>query len=822
MLAFFLSLFLSSFIVAGEAPEGQLPKAVKPLHYDLKLEINPKSKKFSGNVSIRIRLDKATKEFWMHGEKLDVKTAEIISGNTKIPVTYTQVTPEGVVRIDAPEVIKTGEATLHLGYSASYRSDLSGLYQVTQNGYSYIYSQFEPIAARSTFPCFDEPRFKTPFKISMTIPQNDSGVSNNPVIKETKHTNKTKTLEFSETPALPTYLLAFLVGPFDIIKHDNFLRGITPKGQGHRIAYALRETPKILKLLENYFGTSYPFEKLDIIAVPDFAAGAMENPGAITFRDSLLLIDAKHAPVNQLRRFADVMAHELAHQWFGNLVTMAWWEDLWLNEAFATWMASKIMQEYNPAYHADWDLIAHTQYAMNEDSLQASRKIKEPILSHHDIYSAFDGITYTKGAAVIAMFEQYLTSGVFQKGIRSYLTKYSRGTADTNDFISELSKASEQNLAPSFGSFLTQPGVPLLKFTGDQYRQTRYLPFGSSLNPHETWQIPFCPEQGGCQLLRSGSGTLSNFGFPSRNGLGYYRFSGDYPANSESIGDQIAQIANLNASFNAGMIDTKTALTQLGVFTQKPYRQLATAPMSLLSWLKFFAVPDSDALTAYAKTVYSIKPSMNEPDEQRLFDVAYLDFMATVVEDSKTRLELVQKGLEFLKNPNSIPSDTAPLALEILIQEKPQLFIKLTQKLAKTTDAIQRGALLRGMAESDKALDFVLSPLLKKNEMLSLLNSYMSTPEDAQKGLSWLEKNLANVLRVLPEKASAHLPSVAGNLCSEPDAKRLEILIKPVAQGLPGAPRALAETLEEIRLCAALVKQQKPAATKFLGTFTEK
>ncbi len=815
MLAFLLSLFLSSFIIAGEVPEGKLPRGIRPLHYDLKLDINPKSKQFSGDISIRIRLEKATKQFWIHGEKLNIKVAEIISGGTTIPITYTQTTPEGVVRIEAAETIKAGESTLHLSYSTPYRADLSGLYKVTQGGHSYIYSQFEPIAARTTFPCFDEPRFKTPFKISMTIPQGDAGVSNNPIIKETKHANKTKTLEFSETPPLPTYLLAFLVGPFDIVKHDNFLRGVAPKGQGAKIAYALGETPKIVKLLEDYFGSPYPFEKLDIVAVPDFAAGAMENPGAITFRDSLLLIDPKRAPVNQLRRFAEVMAHELAHQWFGNLVTMAWWEDLWLNEAFATWMAAKITQEYNPAYHSDWDLIAHTQYAMNEDSLQASRKIKEPILSHHDIYSAFDGITYTKGAAVIAMFEQFVSPEKFQQGVQNYLKKHALGTADTNDFIAALSKASRKDLASSFGSFLTQPGVPLINFVNDQYRQTRYLPFGSSLEANQTWQIPFCPEVGNCQLLKAESGTLSEFGFPAKNGLGYYRFAGNYLANPDSVSNQIVQIANLKASFNAGLIDTKTALSQLSRFTKSPYRQVATAPMGLLTWLKFFALPEDEALMAYAKNVYQQKPVMNEIDEQHLFDAAYLDFMATVAQDPKIRLDLVQKGLAFLKNPNSISADIAPLSLEILIQDKPNLVSKLTQKLGKTTNAIHRTALLRGMAESDKALDFALSPLLRKNEVLSLLSNYMSTPEQAEKGLAWLEKNLSRLLAILPEKASAHLPSVAGNLCSESSAKRLETLLEPVAKKLPGAPRALAGTLEEIRLCLALAQKQKPGALSF-------
>lgn len=828
----FLPIFFlfTLFLHADPIPQNQLPQGVKPLAYDLALTINPGSSKFSGKANIKLRFDKKLSQFWMHGENLVIKKAQLKTASNQQLANYKQVSPEGVVLITLAKEIEPGEATLEIDYDAKFQEDLSGLYLVKQDKQVYAYTQFEPIAARTCFPSFDEPRFKTPFNISLTVPSSDTGISNGLLKQEIKHPNKTKTLVFEQTAPLPTYLIAFAVGPFDVVNAAPIgktpFRGIAPKGLGKELAYALQETPKIIKILEDYFGIPYPYSKLDIIAVPDFASGAMENAGAITFRDSLLLMDAKTAPVNQIRHFAEVMAHELAHQWFGNLVTMGWWKDIWLNEAFATWMATKVMMTYNPGYHADWDALESTQHAMEQDSLSSARKIQEPIKSHHDIFNAFDSITYIKGAAVIDMFEDYITPHLFQKGVRNYLKRYANKNAETEDFIAELSRAADQNLAPAFGSFLTQAGVPLLSFQFDRYKQSRYLPLGSTLSSEESWQIPFCPGSASCQMLYRPKGTLSNFGFPARAGKGYYRFYGlkDFELDKLSDAEKIVLVANLKASFRAGQLNTSELLPKLAVFTQSSNRYLVTAPMSILTWLKDYLAPEH--LSSYAQQIYAQKLVMAEPEEQKLFDSEYLDFEAQVAMNPVIRQELLNKALAYVKNPTSLDRNQVRVALSVLVQEKPGYFSKLTQILFKSQDAIQRMAILYALAESSEALSLVLSDKLRKNEVLTLLSAYMNRPEHRDNGLAWLQKNITALLEILPGKSSGHLPWTMSSFCTEEKAQKVEALLGKVVQDLPGGPRELKSVLERIRLCEALSNAQRADALKFfgenLGTSTNK
>jgi alanyl aminopeptidase len=322
-------------------------------------------------------------------------------------------------------------------------------------GDDYVFTQFQPIAARRAFPGFDEPSFKAPFELTLTVPHGHVAVGNSPALSEEKDPSGRRRIRFAPTPPLPTYLVAWAVGPFDVVEaplppsaereHSLPLRGLAPRGRGPELRFALDHTGPLLESLERYFASPYPFAKLDVIAVPDFGAGAMENVGAFTFRDSLLLIDPDRAPEWQRRSFANVMAHELAHSWFGNLVTMPWWDDLWLNESFATWMLQQV----------------HS--AMNADSLDSARSIRQPIASDHDIANAFDGITYSKGAGVLAMFERWLGEESFRAGIRRHVEEHRFGSADADDLLQALSAASGRDVSGPFQGFLTRPGVPFLR-----------------------------------------------------------------------------------------------------------------------------------------------------------------------------------------------------------------------------------------------------------------------------------------------------------------------------------------------------------------------
>src|SRR5690606_39249583 len=325
----------------------------------------------------------------------------------------------------------------------------------------------------------DEPSFKQPWRMTLVVPDAAVAVANAPEASSTDLKGPMKQVVFEKTPALPSYLIAFAVGPWDVVAGPDIgangdrttpvkLRGLAARGMGGKMTYSLANTPAITLALEDYFGTPYPFAKLDNLAAPDFWAGAMENAGLVVYRDALMFPNEESA-VGRRQAFWGVSAHELAHQWFGNLVTMKWWDDLWLNEGFATWMGNKIHGQLQPEAHTDRSLLEGAIGAMGADSLASTRRVHEPIKDFTDIQSAFDGITYQKGGAILNMFEQYVGEEQFRTGVRNYLKDHARGNATSADLIASVAAGTDapEALARSFASFIDQPGVPFVKVDVD-------------------------------------------------------------------------------------------------------------------------------------------------------------------------------------------------------------------------------------------------------------------------------------------------------------------------------------------------------------------
>ena len=365
-----------------------------------------------------------------------------------------------------------GAAHLRLVYEGDQsEKETSGAFRVQsqEDGAWYAYTQFEPIGARRVFPCFDEPGFKVPWQLTLHVPAGNVAVSNTPLVGEPPQaTSGTTTWRFARTQPLPSYLIALGVGPFDFLdaapsgEKAVRTRIITPRGQPREGAYAAKVTPEILGHLERYFGIPYPYEKLDILAVPQLG-GAMENAGLVTFNSELLLMRPGEEDVEQQRNLYHTQMHELSHQWLGNLVTMAWWDDLWLNEAFASWAdATHRAEKAQPTWGGAVDRVSGRSYALGADSLGVGAEIRQPIESDDDILNAFDGITYGKGSAVLAMTERWLGEDVFQRGVRRHLRAHAHGNATAQDFLQALSAEAGQDVSGVLGSFLDQGGAPLV------------------------------------------------------------------------------------------------------------------------------------------------------------------------------------------------------------------------------------------------------------------------------------------------------------------------------------------------------------------------
>ncbi|MFV0275968.1 MAG: M1 family aminopeptidase, partial [Parahaliea sp.] len=627
----------------AKAPSAQLPRDIVPTHYRLHLNIDPRQERFSGSASIEVRLSTALPRFWMHGNGLDITGASATLDNGKtVALDWEQVLPSGTVEVSAAEALTGSTARLDFTYSAPFNTSLEGLYKVDSGGDSYAFTQFEATSARLAFPGFDEPAFKVPFDIRLTVPTGNSAIANTPALGSIDHGDGSKTITYATTKPLPTYLIAFAVGPFDVMEWEAIpasrlrhqpipLRGITTRGKGEQIRYALTHTAAIVGEMESYFDTPYPYAKLDIIAVPDFSAGAMENAGAITYREQLILLDDQ-APVSQQRAFFTTHAHELAHHWFGNLVTPLWWDDIWLNESFATWSANIILDRLYPEQHYRESLHNRSSQVMVNDSLASARQIREPISRHEDIGSAFNGITYQKGGGVLSMFEAFLGRNQFRDGIRHYMKIHAFGNTSAHDFIGAIAEANPQvnsaDLKAAFRDFIEQPGLPILHTElacgadGPQLkvRQQRYLPIGSAGAADQTWIVPTCVtaladgarQSAGnsqCFLLKGASQSVALQGeqcpaalLPNTGGNSYYRWSLP-PAQWQSLlarfdkltsCEQISVAGSLSAALNDGSLPLQDYFEAVGVLTRSASWRVAMAPRADLNKLKDHVLQGED------------------------------------------------------------------------------------------------------------------------------------------------------------------------------------------------------------------------------------
>ena len=460
------ALFLLAAATCPEAaetvPPYRLANDVVPQSESISLRLDPAKDSYSGSVRIELRVKQPTTSFRFHASRMKLGKLELRAGSTPVA---TRLTQEGVVAtVTTDKPLAVGNYTLAMSFDNEFGRRAVGLYKMTQHGQSYAFSQFESADARQAFPCWDEPLFKIPFQLTLEIPTALEAVTGTP-LRSQKAAGAWKTLVFEPTKPLPSYLLAIAVGPLEFVPIPGLGmpgRVVTPRGQTKLSGLATELTAPILHALEAYFGSRYPYDKLDLIAVPEYWPGAMENPGAITYSDGLLLVDPQSAGPRERRALANVTAHELAHMWFGDLVTMAWWDDLWLNESFADWMGDKITAQLYPQYHLELSEMQTIQGIMNADarptteSIRQEVKIAEQALNHV-------GLDYAKGKAVLRMFEQFVGPDKFRAGINDYLKAHAFGNATAADLWAALSKATGQDIAPAMATFLDQPGLPLIE-----------------------------------------------------------------------------------------------------------------------------------------------------------------------------------------------------------------------------------------------------------------------------------------------------------------------------------------------------------------------
>ncbi len=499
-------------------PAFRLPDTVRPVSYQLDLTLTPGAERFTGSVDIEVELRAPTRTIWMHAEELVVREATVAGQRAR-----TRTTKPSWLALDLPADVGPGPARVHLDYEGAIDGKTgTGIFQGKLEGKSYIYTQMEPHFARQAFPAFDEPGLKVPWQVTLRIPAGNVAFSNTPVESESAGDEGTRILRFARTRPMPSYLVAFAVGPFDVVdggvagRNKTPLRYIVPSGHGAKAAYLVRSMPGVLAEIEAYLDIPFPYEKLDIVAAvaPIWFHGAMENTGLIVSGMEFIL--ATDETLAFRRGAMGLMAHEIAHQWFGNLVTPAWWDDLWLNESFASWMGDRALAALEPSFQRDADHVGSLRWAMTSDLAPTSRPIHRAVTNDYEIQDVFDGISYSKGQTILGMIEAWLGAGVFQRGIHEYLVAHADGVATSKDFFAAVTKAAGKDLAPVLHAFIEQPGVPLIEvqtscLAGNgrlRLSQRRLEPAGQDL-PDQRWSVPVCVRHG----RRAEPGTTECFVF---------------------------------------------------------------------------------------------------------------------------------------------------------------------------------------------------------------------------------------------------------------------------------------------------------------------
>jgi puromycin-sensitive aminopeptidase len=464
--------FKEGEVSMATVPTSLLPAEVRPVKYQIGLSPNLTAFTFTGEETVEIEVHQPTARIVVNAAELEIQEAILLQAGHQMPAQAIALDEEAeTATLTFAEPIPAGTMQLYMRFTGILNDKLRGFYRseyTLPDGAKRIMAttQFEAPDARRAFPCWDEPAHKAKFEISLVIPEHLTAISNMPIVSEAAQASGTKLVRFAESPVMSTYLLAIMVGEFECVEaqaEGTQVRVWTTPGKKEQGRYALDVSCRLLSFYNNYFGIPYPLPKLDLIAIPDFAAGAMENWGAITYREVALLVDPAHSSAATKQRVAIIIAHEIAHMWFGNLVTMAWWNDLWLNEGFASWIEYKAVDHLFP----EWDMwtqfiFSDTGPAMSLDGLKNTHPIEAEVKTPHEINELFDAISYSKGAAIIRMLEQFLGEETFRRGLVHYLSTHQYGNARTEDLWASLAQVSGKPVKEIMDTWTKQPGYPVV------------------------------------------------------------------------------------------------------------------------------------------------------------------------------------------------------------------------------------------------------------------------------------------------------------------------------------------------------------------------
>ena len=836
----------------------RLPVNALPQHYALALAPDIATASFAGTETIDLTLAQPSTTITLNA--IELKIESVMAGAQKAAVTYDVAKEQATFTF--PQPLRAGNNSLAIVFSGTLNDKLRGFYLSKTKARNYAVTQFESTDARRAFPSFDEPAFKATFDVALTVDKGDTAISNTNVVSDKPEASGGHTLTFATTPKMSTYLVAFLVGDFQCTKGKSEgvpIRVCSTPDKVKLTKFALQASEHFLKYYDHYFGIKYPMPKLDLIAIPDFEAGAMENFGAITYRETDLLVDSKGASIDSKKRVASVVAHEMAHQWFGDMVTMQWWDNIWLNEGFATWMQDKAANDWHPEWNFPQDVANSLDRTLNYDAGRTTRTIRAQADTPAQISEMFDGISYGKAGAVIGMVENWVGPQVFQQGVHNYLAAHLYGNATAEDFWNAQTATSHQPVDEVMRSFVAKPGVPLLTFAdletaGFPVKQRRFFLSGAeddqvaANDVSPGWTIPVCLKTATgpkCELvsrkiaaLELPAGTQIPFFYANAADKGYYRVAYT-PQQLQAITAGVE--TGLTVPERIGFLGDRWAQTRSGNAKVGDYLDLALAVRN---------DPNANVLDSTLASITAIRNRIADDEDRSKLDALVLKqygpVYAALGKDSKhasldrgeIRTELF--GALGEAGDPAVLAHAQTLADSLFAGKKPdepntvdvavslaaangdeQFYDKLqivSQKANDPSLASEALVLLTRFRKPVlvvKTLEYATSGKVRNQDSWILIARELSQRETQDLAWAWIVNNWDKVNAQLTTASGARIVGAAGAFCTV--EKRKEVASFFATHKVNAADRTLTQALDNINDCVRFRAAQQPNLQQWLA-----
>ncbi len=864
-----LLLFLLFPVSAAELPfkfestPGKLPKDIVPRHYSLYLQPDLEKLVTTGKVEIEIEALKPAQQIVLNALDLEISTASITVENKKISLQPKPNAEQQTVTFALPESLSPGKYALNIEFTGHLREQAQGLFYVrypTDSGKKLMLcTQMEATDARRMFPCWDEPVFRAAFEPTVVVPEKHLTLSNMPIKGQKPLGAGLKEVHFEPTPPMASYLVVLVSGELESIEDslDGIqMRIVTTEGNKEKARYALAESKKILGYYNEYFGVKFPLPKLDQIAVPGGFGGAMENWGGIVYNESLLLFDPKNSSLQTRQAVFGVMAHEIAHQWFGDLVTTAWWDNLWLNEGFASWMGTKCTDHFNPEWQVWLGAGNEKSGVMRRDSLRTTHPILQPVTNENQANDAFDDITYVKGQSFLRMLENYLGENAFREGMRIYMAQHRFSSTTTADLWAALDKASGKPVSAFSAGWTEQPGLPVVSVSSEckdgkqvvHLEQERFTVQDPQAKPLQ-WLVPVAladvlqPESMRVELLQ---GKSTNVTFPSCDSVvkanfgdaGYYRTS----YTPSMLAKLASRMSSLSPEDRLNILGDTWAMVMAQRASATSYLDLVTSlggEKTAAIWHEVLgSIAYIDRLergrperVAYRERMIELlrpqlerlgwEPRAEEPAPDTLLRGSVIRLLG-IFGDKEVIASARQRFQKFVEHPESLAPNLRPAVISIVGRYSDRATYDQLHKLAlaaKATEERQRYysalASAQDPALAAMTLPISLSDETVPQEAISLVPGVAHAGEHPDLAWKFAKEHMTQLLARTEEYSrNGYVPGI---LSAFNDATHADELEQYVRENMPNALTKAKEAAEGIRLAAAVAQRELPGIDKWVA-----